>query len=147
MLKLRLLGTFLLTVKEKPVRLPTRKVESLLAYLVLHREVHNRERIASLFWGDSPDELARRSLRTALSSLRKELGDDLINGDRETIQLHPEFPLWVDVEQMEKGAKQVLSGDSQMAVDPSLYQGDLLKDFYDEWILEEREYYRDLFVN
>ena len=69
MLKLYVLGSFLLKVEEQPIRLPTRKVESLLTSLVLHREVHNRERIASMFWGDSPDELARRSLRTALSSL------------------------------------------------------------------------------
>ena len=69
--RILLLGSFMLNVKDKPIRLPTRKVESLLAYLVLHREVHNRERIASMFWGDSSDELARRSLRTALSSLRK----------------------------------------------------------------------------
>src|SRR5689334_786577 len=81
MLKFHLLGSFLLTIKEKPIRLPTRKVESLLAYLVLHREVQSRERIASMFWGDSPDELARRSLRTALSSMRKELGEDFILSD------------------------------------------------------------------
>lgn len=145
--KLSLLGPFVLNVKDKPVRLPTRKAESLLAYLVLHREVHHRERIASMFWGDSPDELARRSLRTALASLRKELGENLIMSDRETIQLNPEFPLWVDVDQMEKQAKQVISGDSQGILDPSLYQDDLLNDFYDEWILEERAYYRDLAVN
>src|SRR5215212_6413422 len=94
--KLSILGSFLLNINGKPIRLPTRKVESLLAYLVLHRQVHHRERIASMFWGDSPDALARRSLRTALSSLRKEVGEDLLRGDRETLQLNPAFPLRVD---------------------------------------------------
>ena len=145
--KLSLLGSFVLNVNGKRIRLPTRKVESLLAYLVLHRGVHNRERIASMFWGDSPDELARRSLRTALSSLRKEVGEDLIISDRETLQLNPAFPLRVDVLQMEKQAQEVISGNPQAIMDPGLYHGDLLKDFYEEWILEERGYYRELFVN
>ena len=68
---LSLLGPFLLEVNDRPVRLPTRKAESLLAYLVLHRGVHPRERIAAMFWGDSPDALARRSLEQA--SIRPDL--------------------------------------------------------------------------
>src|SRR5215207_5338675 len=121
MVKLFLLGSFELNVKEQAIHLPTRKMEALLAYLVLHPTVQNRERIASIFWGDSPAELARRSLRTALSALRKELGEGFMITDRERIQLHPEFPLWVDVDQMEKQAKQVISGNSQSVIDPSLY--------------------------
>jgi len=35
--RLRLLGSFELEVNGKPVRLPTRKAEALLAYLVIHR--------------------------------------------------------------------------------------------------------------
>ena len=45
--KLSLLGSFVLNVNDKLIQLPTRKVESLLAYLVLHPEIHKRERIAS----------------------------------------------------------------------------------------------------
>src|SRR5690349_11666843 len=137
--QLSLLGPFLLKVDERPIRLPTHKGEALLAYLALHREVHSREQIASIFWGDSPQELARRSLRTALSSLRKELGEDFVISDRETLQLNPEFLLQVDVHQMEKQAREVSAGNSQAYIDPSLYGGDLLKDFYEDWILEERE--------
>src|SRR5215216_3561131 len=139
-IRLFLFGSFELKVKDRTVHLPTRKTESILAYLALHHSVQNREKIASMFWGDSPDELARRSLRTALSALRKELGDDFLITDRETIQLNPQFPLWVDVLEMEKQA----TADSAIELD--LYRGDLLQDFYDEWILEEREHYRNLFV-
>ena len=142
-----MLGPFELQVKEATVHLPTRKMEALLAYLALHRNVQNRERIASIFWGDSPDELARRSLRTALSALRKELGEELIITDRETLQLNPDFPLWVDVHEMEKEAKAVLSADSQAVIQPDVYRDDLLPAFYEEWILEAREQYRNLFLN
>src|SRR5215208_8001748 len=147
MVKLFLLGSFELNVKEQAIHLPTRKMEALLAYLVLHPTVQNRERIASIFWGDSPDELARRSLRTALSALRKELGEDFIITDRETLQLNPDFPLWVDIHEMEKEAKDVLSANPQAVIQPNLYRGDLLSAFYEEWILEEREHYRGLFLH
>ena len=136
-----LLGSFELEINSRPVRLPTHKVEGLLAYLVIHRKVQNRERLAALFWGDSTDELARRSLRTALSALRKELGDDFVIADRETIQLNPDFSMWVDVRELEKQVEGISN------IDPDIYRGDLLQDFYDEWVPVSREHYRALFID
>lgn len=146
--RVSLLGSFELEVNGKPIRLPTRKAEALLAYLILHRNIQSREKIASLFWGDSLDELARRSLRTALSALRKELGEDFVITNRETIQLNPRFPIWIDVQEMERQAKEILSANHHVisGLDPELYRGDLLRDFYDEWVLEEREHYRALWI-
>lgn len=147
--RLSLLGSFALEVNGEAVRLPTRKAEALLAFLALHPGVQNRERLAALFWGDSPDELARRSLRTALSALRKELGEDFMLTDRETVQLNPQFSLWVDVYELAQQAKALLSANhhSTTAINIDLYRGDLLQDFYDEWVLEEREHYRQSFIN
>ena len=144
-----LLGSFELKVNDRAVHLPTRKTEALLAYLALHSTVQNRERLAALFWGDSSDELARRSLRTALSALRKELGEDFLLADRDTIQLNPAFPFWVDVQEMEAQAKDILAANSHVpsTINLELYRGDLLQDFYDEWVLEEREHYRNVFIN
>ncbi len=146
--KVFFLGTFALKVGDRPIHVPTRKMEALLAYLVLHPSVHSRERIASLFWGDSPEELARRSLRTALASLRKEVSEDLIISDRESLQLNPQVPIWVDASEMEKQAKEILAanGHPVSGMDLDLYRADLLQDFYDDWVLEEREHYRNLFV-
>ena len=45
------------------IRLPMRKVESLLAYLVLNPEKHAREKLAALLWGDVPDD--RRAIHSA----------------------------------------------------------------------------------
>ena len=56
------------------IRLPRRKVELLLAYLALNPGAHAREKLAALFWGDTPDTQARQSLRTALATLRKKIG-------------------------------------------------------------------------
>jgi hypothetical protein len=97
---LYLLGTFHIESDAASIRLPTRKVESLFAFLALFPEPHPREKLAALFWGDVTDEQARTSLRTALAAIRKELGDDILIADRETVQINPEFPLWVDAREI-----------------------------------------------
>ncbi len=156
--KLHLLGSFRLENEHGELRLPTRKIESLLAYLVLHPEEHAREKLAALFWGDSTDTQARDSLRTALKNLRKQFGADLLLADRDTIQLNPTFPLWVDAKEFQQIAdsKWQMANDtsdishrrqsSAIATAISYYRGDLLSDFYDDWILPEREHYRTLYL-
>ncbi len=133
-LKLYLLGTFRLETESGPVRLTSRKAQSLLAYLVLHPEKHSREKLAALFWGDVTDLQARDSLRTALKTLRAHLGDELFITDRETVQLNPSFLLWVDARAF------------QDTPEVELYRGDLLADSYEEWIFSEREHYRTLYL-
>lgn len=145
---LRCLGQFQLEYDGQPIVLPTRKTEALLVYLVLHPTAHQREQLVTLFWGDSEDELARRSLRTALSALRKRLGEACLLADRETVQFNPAFPLWTDAVVLRTQAQHFLD---QPSPDPSLvelalYRGDLLDGFYDDWILREREELRQLYL-
>ena len=103
-----------------------RKVESLLAYLVLNPEKHAREKLAALLWGDVPDEQARHSLRTALAALRKALGDDILLADRETVQLNPSISLRVDVREFEQRADLDIGG---LKARVALYQDDLLSTY------------------
>jgi non-specific serine/threonine protein kinase len=130
------------------IHLPRRKVEALLAYLVLHPQAHTREHLATLFWGDSPDAQARTSLRTSLAVLRKYLGDDLLNADRETIQLNPHYPIWVDAQEFSiSDFRFQLAEISESKIENlksklELYQGELLAEFYDDWVLNARERYR-----
>ncbi len=154
--RLYLLGSFRLesaTTGARGVRdaqrisLPTRKIESLLAFLALHPESHAREKLAALIWGDSTDEQARNSLRNALSVLRRQTDDDLLLVDRETAQVTPYFPLWVDAIEFKRQADALLASPAPALdeIDLELYRGDLLADFYDEWISSEREQYRLLY--
>jgi len=136
-----LFGSFRLECGERTIHLPTRKVESLLAYLALFPEPHPREKLAALLWGDVTDEQARHSLRAALAALRKELGDEILIADRETVQFNPDFPPWTDVREFARLA----ADDSPAAI--ALYRGDLLTDFYDDWILQERERLRARYLD
>ena len=146
---LYLLGASRIERQNLPIHLPTRKAQSLLAYLVLHPVEHSREKLAALFWGDFTDQEAKHSLRVALTMLRSHLGKNLLLADRETVQINPGCPIWVDVLEFEARATQLLATNSP---DPSeinldLYQGDLLPDLYDDWVIGERERYRQLYLD
>lgn len=138
--RLYLFGAFRLTRDGQAVRLPTRKIESLLAYLALHPTPTAREHIAALLWGEAAPERAAASLRMALSALRKHLGAAALLADRVSVQLNPAFPLWVDVRAYQVAAAGAAGADA--AAD--LYRGDLLAGFFDEWISPLREHYHRL---
>jgi predicted ATPase/DNA-binding SARP family transcriptional activator/Tfp pilus assembly protein PilF len=139
---LHLLGTFRLDARGQEIRLPRRKVEALLAYLALFPDSagHAREKLAALFWGDAPDEQARMSLRTSLAVIRKTLGEGALTTDRERAQINPDFPLNIDVREF----LQARTASPEHAVE--LYRGDLLADFYDDWVLQEREHLRGRYI-
>jgi DNA-binding SARP family transcriptional activator len=69
-LDLHLFGKFRIQRGSRLIRLPTRKLESLLAFLALYPETHSRDKLITLFWGDVAESQARNSLRNALATLR-----------------------------------------------------------------------------
>ncbi len=72
MLQLRLLGDFqLLYNGELITTLDQARLQSFLAYLVLHRDApQSRRHLAFLYWLDSSEAQARANLRRALYDLR-----------------------------------------------------------------------------
>lgn len=144
-LRVYLLGGFRVERGKETIRFATRKVESLFAYLILHPEPHVREKLAALLWGDSTDEQARHSLRTALAAIRKELGDDTLIADRESVKINSGFEIWVDAIQLSTLNSQSSIGNQRSAT--ALYSGDLLANFYDDWIIAERERLRAIYLD
>jgi DNA-binding SARP family transcriptional activator len=65
---------------------PGAKELGLLAYLVLEGGSRNREELASLLWGESPELEARASLRQAVKHLRDRVGG-LLESDRARVVL------------------------------------------------------------
>ena len=168
MLKICLLGGFELRGDDEPLPPPaTLKARSLLAYLVSSSRVHRdrgclREQLADLFWPDRPRDKALRSLSTALWHIRRVLppGDHIL-ADAQTVRFNPRSDYWLDVEEFEKlvnweTGKLVDLSQEQTTNLPvyqstnlptsllalreavSLYRGDFLEGFYDDWCLEER---------
>lgn len=153
-IRLLLLGPFQLERAHQVISLPRRKVEGLLAYLVLHPQEHAREHLAALFWGDSNDASARTSLRVALNTLRTLIGDDLLDADRTTVTLNPAFPVWCDAPEFTRLGTSGAPGHAtpnaeslaMLETAVNLYRGDLLAGFYDDWVLALREVYRERYL-
>src|SRR2546423_10195337 len=83
MLRLRLLGEMRVEVDGSPVRPPdSARARALLAWLALNPGMHARTQMAARFWPDVLDSSARASLRSAIWSLRRALGED---GDRHVV--------------------------------------------------------------
>ncbi|HEX9837892.1 MAG TPA: adenylate/guanylate cyclase domain-containing protein, partial [Anaerolineales bacterium] len=142
MLQIRLLGQFDLRLDGKRVTIPTRVAQSLLAYLTLTAGTpHRREKLAGTFWPESTDETARKNLRQELWRIRKAISalgsteSDYLIADEFTLKFHREAKYWLDVAQMERPDQDLQS----LIANLSLYQGELLPGFYDEWVTLERE--------
>lgn len=74
-LSVRVLGGFEAEMAGRPLAIPSKKLQALLAYLTLARgRPVAREAMADLLWGDVPTGQARDSLRHGLAALRKALG-------------------------------------------------------------------------
>ncbi|MBI3740690.1 MAG: tetratricopeptide repeat protein [Chloroflexi bacterium] len=148
-IRVYLFGSFRIEKDARVFRLPTHKIESLLAYLLLYPEPHPREKIAALFWGDTSAKKASDSLRNSLAVLHKFFGDALLTADREIIQINLDARLWVDARVFRAQAQAFLSATlpDPAEINLELYRGDLLANFYDDWIAPEREQLRALYID
>jgi WD40 repeat protein/class 3 adenylate cyclase len=148
MLQIRLLGQFDVRIDGKRVAIPTRAAQSLFAFLALTAgTVHRREKLAGIFWPDTSDENARKSLRQELWRIRKAIStqgpaaSDYLIADEFTLTFNREAEYWLDAAQMERPGLDLQSLTSNL----SLYQGELLPGFYEDWILLERERIQTVF--
>ena len=148
MLEVRLLGTFEVKYKRKPISISSRPAQSLFAYLVLSAGTsHRREKLAGMLWPDSLEETARDNLRHALWRIRKALPsqskDEYLLVDDLTIAFDTSAEYGLDATALETLGENV-SADELIAV-LSEYQGELLPGFYDEWVMLEREHLSSVF--
>lgn len=134
--------------------LTLRKSQALLVYLATHPGQHDRGRLAGMFWGELPEEQARRNLRRALFGLRARFGPALLEGDRLAIGLSRQVPCQVDLltfeAEMEQAGRCRRSQSSAAAIRHleaaiALYKGDFLADFelpdcleFTDWVLLRR---------
>jgi diguanylate cyclase (GGDEF)-like protein len=166
-LSLYVLGSFqvLLTDEILTKRFRTAKERALLATLAVESDrIHTREALAELLWPDRPEGVARTNLRQALSGVRRTVGDReavtpllLVNDD--SVQLNPEYDLWLDASTFEahiqatlthahKGIESCPVCAQHLEEAISLYRGELLADLhlagcqrFQEWIVFQREQY------
>ena len=122
-----------------------RKAIALLAYVLLNRErALSRAALAEQLWPDEDDASARSTLRRhlhrALSNLPQAAPDrPWIIADKRTLRWNADANVTIDTVEFDR-----FTASSQFAHAVTLYAGDYLEGFHDDWILPERERLREL---
>ena len=148
-LRIRLLGEFSLNYDDTPLTtISTPRLQSLLTYLILHRDAPQaRSHLAFCLWPDLPEARARANLRRQLHQLQHALphADQFLAVDVNTIHWQTDGSFSLDVAEFEDAASHTHSRtDLQRAVE--LYGGDLVPGCYDDWIVSERERLKQILI-
>lgn len=158
MLRIRLFGRLSVHHGDRELdRLPTGKPLELFCYLLLHREqLHSREVLASLLWGDYTTSQSKKYLRQALWHIQAVIKKSklIFVADVHSLKVHP-GEMWLDVAAFETACLQLRDVPGQKLTDANaetlaaavqLYRGDLLEGWYQDWCLFERERLRNLYL-
>jgi DNA-binding SARP family transcriptional activator len=133
-------------------RFQAQQTGALLAYLALHGDrPHPRDELMELLWPEVDPQAGRQRLRQALSSLRQHLeprdlpAGSVILADRATVQLNTEISTTDVVEfhaALQAAARAVNDEERAQRFTEAveLYQGELLPGYFDNWVLQEREW-------
>ena len=142
-LRLRLLGGFALNRGEKRLDVPL-AAQRVLAFLAVQKRSVDRVAVSGALWLESSEEHASASLRTALWRLRQIAGE-AVRANGSTVELSKRVA--VDIAPASARVEILsLHPEEYCARDLDLLgaAGELLPDWYDEWVLIERERFRQL---
>lgn len=120
----------------------------LLALLALHPRPLRRSAVAGCLWGGSDEQHASWSLRATLHRLPQPAGLHLVTAPGEHLALAEQVR--VDLRDAVAHAMAFLAGRDDEATDAlamreiAALERDLLPDWYDEWLVMERERHRQL---
>lgn len=156
-LRICLFGRFRVSYADKPTEIKmTPSARTLLAFLTLqaHR-FYPRDILIDLGWGEHPEEQAHACLNTALWRLRRMLARDdehqaffVVTTPLGEVGFNWESAHWIDLVHFEMCTNRLLmipppamqpAHVEELTNTLTLYTGDLLEGFYDEWALRERE--------
>lgn len=143
---LSLLNAFELRLGGEHIPLPF-PAQRVLAYLALNARPIVRSAIAAKLWLDVTEPHALGSLRSALWRLRRPGCPPLIEATNGRLRLHPQ--VWVDVHDLLAWSRRQLDGvgaDDTGDIDHVRLSGDLLPDWYEDWVVLERERLREVHV-
>lgn len=152
-LRIRMLGGLHVSRGEQPLGgFPTQKSRGLFAYLALNRgRSHSRGTLVGRFWGDSPESVARKNLRTDIWRIRAVLEPEGVAPGsclfvcQDEVALSASADHWLDVHEFEARLDEAGTGEADERVAGllraavELYRGDLLEGVDDDWCIFERE--------
>jgi DNA-binding SARP family transcriptional activator len=136
--RLNLLRHFALLVEERSIDLPM-SAQRVVAYLAVCDHPVPRARVAASLWLDRSDERAAANLRSALWRLHRP-GLDMVEVRGGLLSLSQ--GVTVDLHLATARAWRLLDGADDL--DDGYLTGDVLPDWFDDWLQMERERFRQL---
>ena len=154
-MRISLFGNLRISFAGRPVTtVNTNRLQSLIAYLVLHGDVPQpRERLAFILWPASSESQARTNLRQLLHHLKRALPSEcnLLMTDHFAVQWRQDASCTVDAVDFQAAIAEATSARKaqdrsreiqSLTAAAQLYEDDLLLSLYDDWITPLREDYR-----
>jgi DNA-binding SARP family transcriptional activator len=141
--RLSLLNSFVLTCDGRQITLP-RSAQRLIAFLALRERGQARLNVACALWLDTPEERAFANLRSALWRANHG-GRTIVESFGGLLRLSPQIS--VDVSQERQAALRLIDqvpDDDPAELVVQLLDAELLADWYEDWVLVERERFRQL---
>jgi len=153
-MQVRLLGHFRLIAGDEIKRFSTKKAESLFAYLLLHRgKPVSRSTLATMLWPDAIEPRAKKNLNTTLWRVKGALAGESeisLSATEFGLAIHPNH---ADVDLFAfrtlLASSEGMRGREKLDVltrAESLYAGEFMEGFSDDWCEEERRYARSQYV-
>ena len=140
----------------------TRRARDILCFIASRR--HRRapkDSIVDTFWGESDSGSAEKNFHPTVSHIRKALNSNqplkqnfLLYRDGD-YQLNPEFSYRIDTEEFDRlaaegdAARRSRQAEAFVAAYEeavALYRGEFMQGCYDEWVEEQRSYYREQYL-
>lgn len=117
--------------------------QRVIAFLALHDRPVQRAHVAGTLWIDASDEHAQAALRTTLWRIRRH-ARDLIDSTAAGVTLGRQVS--VDLRLADECARRALQPGASRSDDVAVLcgAGDLLPDWYDDWLAIERERFRQM---
>jgi DNA-binding SARP family transcriptional activator/predicted ATPase len=154
-MRISLFGSLRISFAGQPiVAVNTNRLQSLLAYLVLHSDTPQpRERLAFTLWPESRDSQARTNLRQLLHNLKRVLPAECnsLVTDHFAVQWRLDASCAVDIIDFQAAIAEAANARAEqdsgreiqaLTTAAQLYEDDLLPTLYDDWLTPLREDYR-----
>lgn len=146
-IQLSLVRSFELRIGESIVPV-VHSAQRLVAFVALQERAVGRVHASGVLWTDVSEQRANASLRSALCRTPAPGGRAILQASSTHVWLHPDVD--VDVKLINSRAEAILDRSAVDAAVPELGRGvhlfgeDLLADWYEDWVLVERERFRQL---
>jgi DNA-binding SARP family transcriptional activator len=160
-LEVRLFGKVRVEWDGRPVSSLSAKALELLCFLMVHRDrAHTRETLAGVLWPEASYSLSSKYFRQTLWQLQTSLGSHSGNGNGRAlapalfilnpgwVRLNPGAGWWLDVQAFEDAdlicrdipGQHLTDAHAQVMEEAiSLYHGDLIEAWYQDWCIYERD--------